>query len=120
MYASSYPIGKIGTNNFPPLLMGSLRSFFIFLGVLPFFRFSIPKQNFNYFFLFCFSMGVCVYGFIYLALDFSSLISPIIIGSQLTVPFGLILSKFFLREIITLKKWLLIFSSFFWYYNSCL
>ena len=112
MYGSSYPLGKIGTNNLSPYLMGSLRSLFIFLVVLPFFRFSIPKKNFNHLILFSFSMGVCVYGLVYLAIDFSSLISPIIIGAQLSVPFGLILSKYFLNEIITLKKWLLIFSSF--------
>ena len=57
-------------------------------------------------------MGVGVYGFVYLAIDFSSLISPIIIGAQLSVPFGLILSKLFLNERISLKKWLLITSSF--------
>ena len=112
MYGSSYPIGKIGTNNFSPFLMGSLRSLFMFLVVLPFFRFSIPKKNFNHLILFSFSMGVCVYGFVYLAIDFSSLISPIIIGAQLSVPFGLILSKLFLNEIVTLKKWFLIISSF--------
>jgi len=57
-------------------------------------------------------MGVGVYGFVYIAIDFSSLISPIIIGAQLSVPFGLILSKLFLNERISLKKWLLITSSF--------
>ena len=112
MYGSSYPIGKLGTEQFTPFLMGSLRAFFIFLAVLPFFRFSIPKKNLKYFIIFSLSMGVCVYGFVYLAIDFSSLVSPIIIGAQLSVPFGLILSKFFLNEIISIKKWLLIIYSF--------
>ena len=57
-------------------------------------------------------MGVGTYGFVYLAIDFSSLISPIIIGAQLSVPFGLILCKIFLNEIISFKKWILIFLSF--------
>ena len=57
-------------------------------------------------------MGVGTYGCVYLAIDASSLISPIIIGAQLSVPFGLILSNFFLREKISLKKWFLIFCSF--------
>ena len=112
MYGSAYPIGKIGINHFPPLLMGSLRVLFLFLFILPFFRFSIPKKNFKHLLLFSFVMGVCVYAFCYLALDFSTLISPIIIGAQLTIPFGLILSKFMLKENISLKKWILIFSSF--------
>ena len=112
MYGSSYPIGKLGTNIFSPLLMGSLRSFFLFLFVLPFFRFSFPKNNKLNFVLFCFVMGVGTYSCVYLAIDASSLISPIIIGAQLSVPFGLILSNFFLKESISLKKCLLIFTSF--------
>ena len=44
----------------------------------------------------------------YFALDISSLVSPIIIGTQLTVPFGLILSFIFLKEKISFKKWFLI------------
>jgi len=112
MYGSAYPIGKIGIEYLPPLLMSSLRVLFLFIFILPFFRFSIPKENFTQLLLFSFVMGVCVYAFCYLALDFSSLVSPIIIGAQLTIPFGLILSKIFLKESITLKKWILIFSSF--------
>jgi len=112
MYGSSYPVGKLGTNVFSPLLMGSLRSLFLFLAILPFFRFSLPKNNRLNFVLFCFVMGVGTYGCVYLAIDASSLISPIIIGAQLSVPFGLILSNFFLREKISLKKWFLIFFSF--------
>ena len=98
MYGSSYPVGKLGTNLLSPLLMGSLRTLFLFIAVLPFFRFSFPKFNKLYFLLFCIVMGIGVYGSVYLAIDASSLISPIIIGAQLTVPFGLILSKFFLGE----------------------
>ena len=112
MFGSAYPIGKLGTNLFSPFLMGSLRSFFLFLFILPFFRFSLPKKNKIIFFIFCFVMGVGVYGCVYLALDNSSLVSPIIIGSQLTIPFGLILSFFFLKENISIKKWLLIGASF--------
>ena len=112
MYGSSYPVGKLGTDQFSPFLMGALRSFFLFLAILPFFKFSIPKNNLKQLIIFSFSMGVGVYGFVYLAIDFSSFISPIIIGAQLSVPFGLILSKFFLDEVISLKKWLLIISSF--------
>lgn len=112
MYGSSYPVGKLGTNIFSPLLMGSLRSLFLFIAVLPFFRFSFPKNNRLNFVLFCFVMGVGTYSCVYLAIDASSLISPIIIGAQLSVPFGLILSNFFLKEKISLKKCFLILCSF--------
>ena len=33
MYGSSYSVGKLGTNVFSPLLMESLRSFFIFFEI---------------------------------------------------------------------------------------
>ena len=112
MFGSAYPIGKLGTNFFSPFLMGSLRSLFLFLIITPFFRFSLPKKNKIIFFLFSFIMGVGVYGCVYLALDNSSFVSPIIIGAQLTIPFGLILSYFFLKENISIKKWLLIGASF--------
>ena len=89
MYGSSYPVGKLGTNLFSPLLMGSLRSLVLFIAILPFFRFSLPKVNRLNFILFCIVMGIGVYGCVYLAIDASTLISPIIIGAQLSVPFGL-------------------------------
>lgn len=113
MYGRSYPIGKLGTNLIPPLLMGSLRVLFLFIFIFPFFKFRIPKNNFLVLLLFSITMGFFVYGTLYLAIDLSSLVSPIIIGAQLTVPFGLILSLFILNEKISFKKWILIFTSFF-------
>ena len=113
MYGSAYPVGKIGTNLIPPLLMGSLRVLFLFIFILPFFNFKIPRYNFSILIFFSVVMGFFVYGLLYLALDFSSLIAPIIIGTQMAVPFGLILSLFILREKISFKKWILIFFSFF-------
>ena len=112
MYGSAYPVGKIGTNLIPPLLMGSLRVLFLFIFILPFFSFKIPRYNFSILIFFSVVMGFFVYGLLYLALDFSSLIAPIIIGTQMAVPFGLILSLFILREKISFKKWILIFFSF--------
>ena len=57
-------------------------------------------------------MGVMVYVFMNLSLFYSSIISPIILGSQLAIPFGIIARAFILNENISRKKWLLIFSSF--------
>ena len=112
MYGSAYPIGKLGTNLIPPLLMGSLRVLFLFIFILPFFNFKIPSYNFSVLIFFSVVMGFFVYGLLYLALDFSSLIAPIIIGTQMAVPFGLILSLFILKEKISFKKWILIIFSF--------
>jgi O-acetylserine/cysteine efflux transporter len=47
-----------------------------------------------------------------LSLFYSSIISPIILGSQLAIPFGILASSFMLNENISKNKWLLIFTSF--------
>tara|TARA_B100000902_G_C26872854_1_gene698596 strand:- start:12 stop:656 length:645 start_codon:yes stop_codon:yes gene_type:complete len=57
-------------------------------------------------------MGVMVYVFMNLSLFHSSIISPIILGSQLAIPFGIIASAFLLNENISKNKWLLILTSF--------
>jgi O-acetylserine/cysteine efflux transporter len=112
-FGSVYPLGKLGTNNIPPILFSALRVLIIFLVILPFFRFKIPQKNLLIPLLtFSLTMGIGVYVTLYLALDASSLVSPIIIGTQLSVPFGLILSFVFLKEKISLKKWLLILFAF--------
>ena len=48
-----------------------------------------------------------------LSLNEANIVSPIIIGSQLAVPFAILLSSFFLKEKVSIKKWVLIFISFF-------
>ena len=58
-------------------------------------------------------MGVLVYVFMNLSLYHSSIISPIILGSQLAIPFGILASSMILNENISNKKWFLIFTSFF-------
>ena len=57
-------------------------------------------------------MGVLVYVFMNLSLYHSSIISPIILGSQLAIPFGILASAIMLNENISSKKWLLIFTAF--------
>ena len=57
-------------------------------------------------------MGVLVYAFMTLSLYYSSIISPVIVGSQLAIPFGILASAVMLNENISLKKWILIFTSF--------
>ena len=62
--------------------------------------------------IFSISIGVGCYGFIYLSIDFAPHISRVIIDTQLCILLVLILSKFFLGELISFKKWLLIILSF--------
>ena len=113
IFGSVYPLGKLGTNTIPPILFSSLRVLVIFICVIPFIKLKLPPQKLLLpLILFSLTMGIGVYLTLYLALDISSLVSPIIIGTQLTVPFGLILSNIFLSEKISIKKWFFIFSSF--------
>ena len=51
--------------------------------------------------------------FLYLSLNVASILAPITIGAQLSIPLAIILSSLFLSESISFKKWILIFTSFF-------
>ena len=113
IFGSVYPLGKIGTYNIPPVLFSALRVLIIFLGISPFFKFKLPPKKLIFpLFMFSLVMGIGVYVTLYFALELSSLVTPIIIGTQLTVPFGLILSFIFLKEKISIKKWFLIMFAF--------
>jgi O-acetylserine/cysteine efflux transporter len=57
-------------------------------------------------------MGAGVNMFLYLSLNVSSILAPITIGAQLSIPLAIIISSFFLNEKISYKKWILIFTSF--------
>ena len=114
-HGSAFPVAKLALNNsVPPILMASLRMFLVFIILIPFWRFRIPnKKFFKPLLLFSFSMGVLVYVFMNLYLYHSSIISPIILGSQLAIPFGILASAFILKENISKNKWFLILASFF-------
>ncbi len=113
LYGSSYPVGKLGLDTIPPLLFTALRLGLIFLAFLPFFRFRLPEKHLLKPLLgFSLAMGIGTYVTMYYALEHLSIVAPIIIGAQLSIPFGLMLSLVFLRENISLKRWILIFLSF--------
>lgn len=94
--------------------MGSLRMLIVFLCLLPFWKFEIPDKKY-WIPLFCFSlsMGFLANFFMTLSLNKANIISPIIIGSQLAVPFAILLSSFFLKEKVSIKQWVFIMVSFF-------
>jgi O-acetylserine/cysteine efflux transporter len=113
LYGSSYPVGKLGIDTIPPLLFTALRLGLIFLAFLPFFRFRLPdKKLFKPLVGFSLAMGIGTYVTMYYALEQLSIVAPIIIGAQLSIPFGLMLSLIFLGEDISIKRWTLIFLSF--------
>ena len=114
-YGSAFPITKLALNDsVPPILMSSLRMGIVLVILIPFWRFKIPNKKYLPSLLaFSISMGVMVYVFMTLSLYHSSIISPVIVGSQLAIPFGVLLSGIMLGENISFKKWGLIFCSFF-------
>ena len=113
-HGSAFPIAKLALNNsVPPILMASLRMGLVLIILIPFWRFRIPnKKYFLPLLAFSISMGVMVYVFMNLSLYHSSIISPIIVGSQLAIPFGILASSLMLGENISSKKWILIFTAF--------
>ena len=114
LFGSAYPVQKLIINqNVPPILMGSLRMLIVFICLTPFWKFKIPEKKYwlpLFFFSIC--MGFMANLFMTLSLKEAEIVSPIIIGSQLAIPFAILLSSFFLREKVSFKKWFFIFTSF--------
>ena len=114
LFGSAYPVQKLIFNqNVPPILMGSLRMLIVFICLIPFWKFKIPEKKYwlpLFFFSIC--MGFMANLFMTLSLKEAAIVSPIIIGSQLAIPFAVLLSSFFLKEKVSLQKWFFIFTSF--------
>jgi O-acetylserine/cysteine efflux transporter len=113
-HGSAFPFTKLVLNDsVPPILMASLRMGLVLIILIPFWRFKVPEKKYiPSLIAFSISMGVMVYVFMTLALYYSSVISPVIVGSQLAIPFGILASAIMLNENISLKKWFFIFASF--------
>ena len=111
---SAYPLGKYGLDaTMNPLLFGSLRMGCVFLFLMPFCKIIIPQKKYILpLFGFSICMGAGVNMFLYLSIDAVTLLAPITIGAQLSIPFAILISSLFLKESISLKKWIFIFSSF--------
>ena len=114
-YGSAFPVTKLALNDsVPPILMASLRMGIVLIILIPYWKFKMPEKKYlPSLVAFSVSMGVMVYVFMTLSLFYSSIISPVIVGSQLAIPFGVLLSALMIGENISLKKWILIFCSFF-------
>ena len=113
-HGSAFPITKLVLNDsVPPILMASLRMGLVLILLIPFWKFKIPEKKYiPSLIAFSIFMGVMVYSFMTLSLYYSSIISPVIVGSQLAIPFGILASAIMLNENISSKKWILIFISF--------
>ena len=113
-HGSAFPITKLVLNDsVPPILMSSLRMGLVLVLLIPFWKFRIPEKKYiTPLIAFSISMGVMVYAFMTLSLYYSSIVSPVIVGSQLAIPFGILASAVMLGENISFKKWMLIIASF--------
>ena len=115
LFGSSYPINKLALNtSLTPILAASLRMLILFVCLAPFCKFKIPSKKYHLPLLgFSLSMGFGVFIFLNLSLQKASMVAPIIIGSQLAIPFAILSSSIFLGEKVSFKMWFLIFTSFF-------
>ena len=115
LFGSSYPINKLALNtSLTPMLAASLRMLILFVCLAPFCKFKIPSKKYQLPLLgFSLSMGFGVFIFLNLSLQKASMVAPIIIGSQLAIPFAILSSSIFLGEKVSFKMWFLIFTSFF-------
>ena len=114
LFGTSYPVGKIIFNNsVPPLLMGSLRMFIVLICLLPFTKIKIPEKKYWLPLIgFTVSMGFATNVFLNYSIFVAEILSPTIIGTQLSIPFSILLSSFFLKEKVSTTKWFLIFIIF--------
>ena len=114
LLGSAYPTAKLGINaSMPPILFGAMRMGIVFICLIPFCKIHIPNKKYLLpLIAFSLSMGVGVNLFLYLSVEASSIISPLVIGAQLSIPLAIILSSIFIGETINYKKWILIITSF--------
>ena len=110
LLGSAYPTAKLGLNeSIPPILFGSIRMAIVFLCLLPFIKLELPNKKYLLPLLgFANSMGAGVNLFLYLSVDASNILAPIVIGAQLSIPIAIIFSSLFIGESVSLKKWILI------------
>ena len=114
LLGSAYPTAKLGLNaSIPPILFGAIRMAIVFILLIPFFKIKFLNKKYLLPLLgFAFSMGAGVNLFLYLSVNVSNILSPIVIGAQLSIPLAIICSSIFIGESISYKKWILIITSF--------
>jgi len=106
LFGSAYPIGKVAVGHFPPFLFATLRSGLLAIALLPLWRLQRPRRDQRWPLIgFCLSMGVGVYATMYTSLSISSVVSPIVIGMQLSVPFAVLLGRMVLGERVRPLTW---------------
>jgi O-acetylserine/cysteine efflux transporter len=113
LFGSAYPVGKLAVGHFPPFAFATLRSMLLAIALLPLWRLATPRPDQRLPLLgFCLAMGVGVYATMYGALRITSVVSPIVIGMQLSVPFAVLLGRLVLGERVRPLTWGAIVAAF--------
>ena len=113
LFGSAYPVGKIAVGHFPPFTFATLRSVLLAVALLPLWRLAQPpRHQLPALAGFCLAMGVGVYATMYWSLRISSVVSPIVIGMQLSVPFAVLLGRIVLGERVRALTWIAIVAAF--------
>lgn len=113
LFGSAYPVGKLGVDHFSPFEFATMRSAILALVLLPLWRLALPPRESAWPLIgFCACMGVGVYATMYVALALADSVSPIIIGTQLCVPFAVLLGRYLLDERVRLATWVAIVAAF--------
>ena len=101
---------KISVDYLPPFLTIVMRFVIIAFLLIPWIK---PLKN-QFFLVLCigFALGVCQFGFMFLALRLSSDVSTLAIANQVYVPFSVILAVIVLKEKVKLTRWVAIFIAF--------
>lgn len=113
IFGSAYVVGKLGVGHFPPFAFAALRSVILAVALLPLWRLETPpRQHWPALAGFCLAMGTAVYATMYLALMLADTVAPIVIGTQLSVPFAVLLGLVVLKEPVRLATWAAIAAAF--------
>lgn len=113
LFGSAYPVGKLGVDSIPPFAFAATRSVILAAALLPLWRLRVPpRASLLPLAGFCLAMGTGVYATMYLALKLTSSVSPIVLGTQLSVPFAVLLGLLVLREPVRRVTWLAIAAAF--------
>ena len=113
LFGSAYPVGKLGVDHFPPFLFATLRSIILATALLAIWRpRALPRAQWGPLAGFALAMGTGVYATMYLAIGMADTVAPIIIGTQLSVPMAVILSRVILGEPVRGATWAAIAAAF--------
>ena len=111
LWGFNFPVGKLGTELFGPLLFSTLRFAFVLVLLFPFLR--IVKGQMALVVLIGLCLGAGHYSIMFYALYLGDNVSSLAIAAQLTVPFSTILAVVFLGERIRFLRVFAIALSFF-------